>query len=243
MIQGVHVELTADTGAVRTILSGKIYRRIPRNRRPPLSKATGLSSASGDPLEVLGKADFEVQMGDFMFQQEIIVAEIDDESLLGLDVLLDHQDGPAIIDLSRNFILINDSRIPINKVSEKSQTRRVVLMDNYKIPPLSEIIARGMIQRNEKDFERPQEVYAIEPDPTFEIKNAVVVAAALVDSTKKVSIPMRIMNPSNNEANLKQDDVVGHAEICGEEDLKNLSLTGDSRGSQFSLHQENRSRR
>jgi hypothetical protein len=47
--------------------------------------ATGLSSANKDPVEVLGKAGFEVQLGNFIFRPEVIVAEIEDECLLGLD--------------------------------------------------------------------------------------------------------------------------------------------------------------
>ena len=70
----------------------------------------------------LGKADFEIQLGDFIFRQEVTVADIEDECLLGLDVLLDHQDGPAIIDLNRNFISINNSVIPFSNVSQRSNT-------------------------------------------------------------------------------------------------------------------------
>jgi hypothetical protein len=40
------------------------------------------------------------------------------------------------------------------------------------------------------------------------------VAAVLVNNKEKVSIPVKIMNPSNNEAKLKQNNVVGHAKIC-----------------------------
>lgn len=101
------MEFTADTGAARTILSEKMYQRIPRSRRPQLINATCLTSVNGDPLKVLGKANFEIQLEDLVFRQEIIVADIEDECLLGLDVLLDSQNGPAIIDLSRNLIYLS----------------------------------------------------------------------------------------------------------------------------------------
>lgn len=38
-----------------------------------------------------------------------------------------------------------------------------------------------------------------------------------MDSTDKLSVPLRIINASNNGVNLGQDEVIGPAEMCYEE--------------------------
>jgi hypothetical protein len=51
-----------------------------------LKKSNTLASADGKPLQELGKAIFDIQLGDLNFDIELIVADIEDEALLGLDV-------------------------------------------------------------------------------------------------------------------------------------------------------------
>ncbi|XP_062574023.1 uncharacterized protein LOC134235877 [Saccostrea cucullata] len=116
-IQGIKVEFTADTGAARTILSDKIFWRLPGNERPELKESSSLVAVNGDPLKVLGKAEFAVQLGNLAFQREIIVAGIEDECLLGMDILLDSQFGPAVINLNDSFISMNGCNIPFTKES------------------------------------------------------------------------------------------------------------------------------
>ena len=57
-VEGVDVWYTVDTGATRTILSERVYKRIPEEKRPSLCKGNGLplSRAGGHPL-----IDMEVQ--------------------------------------------------------------------------------------------------------------------------------------------------------------------------------------
>lgn len=56
-------------------------------KKPPLHKTTGILNACGREIEVLGEAKFTLKLGDFLTDQHIIVAEIDDDCLVGVDVL------------------------------------------------------------------------------------------------------------------------------------------------------------
>ena len=78
---------TADTGATKTVISDRVYRKIPEDQRPTLHPTTKLAGACGAPLVELGKALFDFQLEDFYIQHEAIVAEIYDEGLLGMDIL------------------------------------------------------------------------------------------------------------------------------------------------------------
>lgn len=74
-VQGIKVEFTADTGAARTILSDRFYLRLPRDKRPELTETMSLVAVNGDALKVMGKAMFQIQLGNFALQREVIVAD------------------------------------------------------------------------------------------------------------------------------------------------------------------------
>lgn len=164
-VQWIKVEFTADTGAARTILSDRFYLRLPRDKRPELTETMSLVAVNGDALKVIGKAMFQIQLGNFALQREVIVAGIKDECLPGLDILLDSQFGPAVIDLNESRILMNGFAIPCSKVSHRTYT--------YKVPARSGRIIQGMITRSEKEFDLEQQINFKEPNSTYEIKNAV----------------------------------------------------------------------
>ncbi|KAH3840323.1 hypothetical protein DPMN_113770 [Dreissena polymorpha] len=106
------VIFTTDTGASRTIISTKVYQRIPEGRKPALSGSTSLRGASGVPIKEIDKGLFELRLGEMLVQREAIVAEIDDVVLLGYDVLAKGAAGPADILLSRGVILLDGHEIP-----------------------------------------------------------------------------------------------------------------------------------
>ena len=162
-IQGIRVEFTADTGAAKTIVSDKMYQKLPRNKRPTLTiESMPLTSANGEQLRILGKADFKIKMEDLEFHQDLTVAEIDDECLLGLDILWDSQFGPAVINLCENVITLNNVDIPCTNVSQKNRVRQVLLMDDYTVPPRTERIVQAMISKSEAEMDLEHQTYIVE---------------------------------------------------------------------------------
>lgn len=57
------------------------------------------------------KAIFYITLGEFCFENEVIVADIEVEALLRLDVLLKAGWGPAAIDLSEGIMLPGGHRV------------------------------------------------------------------------------------------------------------------------------------
>lgn len=82
---------TADTGASKTLLSKRIYDKIPWKQRPSLSKSVHLVGASGKPLKEYGKAKFNLKLGDLCLLADAVVADIEDDGLLGIDILQKQQ--------------------------------------------------------------------------------------------------------------------------------------------------------
>ncbi|CAG2216172.1 unnamed protein product [Mytilus edulis] len=70
-IEGINVTFTADTGATRTVISTKTFRKILSSKRPKLQKSSSLASADGQPLKELGKAVFNLTLGELALEKEL----------------------------------------------------------------------------------------------------------------------------------------------------------------------------
>ena len=76
-IQGLPLYFTADTGSSKTIVSKKIYEKIPINKRPTLAHSEhSMTCAGGTILKEHGKAIFDLQLGPLKLSKEVIIADI-----------------------------------------------------------------------------------------------------------------------------------------------------------------------
>ena len=97
---------TADTGATKTIISDRVYNKIDPINRPELAKTSCLTGAGGTPISEMGKAVFSIHLGPVTLRKEVIVAEIEDEGLLGIDVLQNDDSGPADLLLTKGIMIL-----------------------------------------------------------------------------------------------------------------------------------------
>ena len=211
-IQGMKMTFTADTGAARTVVSAKIFHKIPLSKRPTLQKSNILASANGQPLTELGKGVFTIKLGKLTLDSEVIIAEIEDDALLGLDILMKGEGGPADIKLTEGIILLNKTKIPCIQIGQPETLRRVRSADHFVIPPKTEMIIDVFVDRFETDdFTKPQD-FLIEPHSYFIETHPVVMASCLVDIRNEVTNKIRLMNPFDYEIQVNQNTVVGEAE-------------------------------
>lgn len=209
-IEGIPLLFTTDTGATKTIISEKTYARIPPDRKPQLTKSPRLSGAGGTPLMELGKAVFEIQLGPLQLQREIIVAKIEDDALLGIDILQNEADGPADIMLSKGIIRLKGHEIPCIQEGMQSKARKVSCADYYEVPGYCEAVIDVYVERYEDDEESSCSEYLIEP--TGNHSYPIQVASTLVDIKDQVTNKVRVLNPFPDTAVLNQNAVIGRAE-------------------------------
>ena len=211
-IQDQPIIFTVDTGASRTVLSTNFFNKI-KSKKPTLTKSSSLSGAGGVPLVELGQAVFSLQLGALKFDKELIIAEIEDECLLGMDILQNDTEGPGDVLLSQGLIILRGVEIPVVQIGiDKNSVRRVVSADHFVIPGYSEAIIDVCIQRTEDDDDSDNTEFIVEPTQNFYDRYPLQMATTLVDIKNKVTTSLRIMNPFPNAVSINQDADIARAE-------------------------------
>ena len=224
-IEGVPVVFTADTGASKTVVSTEVFERIDRSRRPILSQAGGLKGAGGSMIKGRGKGSFSFSVGEYKTQVEAVVADIDDEALLGMDVLSGRTEGPADILMSKSQIIIDGVKIPCVHVREQQMTRRLIASDDVIVPVNSDAVIDVYVGSFEED-DADAVHCIIEPKSTFIETNHMMMASRLVDINQAPTCKVKVTSSNGRESLIEQNAVIGVAE----EKARMVSLNAAERG-------------
>ncbi len=190
----------------------KGIRQYGEGRRPELRRSSCLRGAGGSPIKERGKAAFRLTLGPLEIVSEAIVAEIEDDALLGYDVLSGGPKGPADILMSRNVIVLDGQEVPCVQRGRTLRTRKVTVADDVKIPGNSEALIDVYVERDEGDDADYGADYLVDPLDGFREKYQLVMASTLVDINQATTCRIRVMNPFPNEMGLRQDAEIGRAE-------------------------------
>jgi hypothetical protein len=96
-----------------------------------------------------------------------VVAQIDDEVLLGLDILMMGKKGPTEIKLADKCIIWNGETIPCTLVGDLRRVRNVSLADDVTIPGLSEAIVDVYIEKDPVSELCSNLEFLIEPSQSY----------------------------------------------------------------------------
>jgi hypothetical protein len=142
---------------------------------------------------------------------EAVVADIEDEALLGYDVLEGGSQGADIL-LSQNKIILDGIEIPCFQVGRSHTIKRVVMADDAHIPGRTEALVDVYVERNEGDDHDQNGKYIIEPTEQFVGRYHILMASVLVDINASTTCKVRVLNPFAHTVTLRQDAEVGRAE-------------------------------
>ncbi|KAH3721057.1 hypothetical protein DPMN_063972 [Dreissena polymorpha] len=184
------------------------------------------------PIKVMGRGAFRMQLGPVKRLQEAIVADIEDDVLLGYDVL-GNAESPADIILSRSIISLDGKDIPCIQ-KRLRQMRKVTVADDVLVPGNSEAVIEVYVEREEAD-DGGKPDFIIEATDMFQERYGLVLAATLVNINSAPTCKVGLMNPFPEEAILKQDAEIARAERIdsvvsvvvdkeSEDDAKELSI-------------------
>ena len=172
-IRGVNGIFTIVTGASRTVISETVYNKISATKRPPLTKSSTLIGADGRPLVELSTAEFSIQLGTVSFEKELVVAQIDDEVLLGLEKWMMDDRGPTEINLVNKLFTWNGENIPCKVVKDLRRMRIVNVVDDCTVPALSAVVLDVYVEIDQIDGLCSALEFLIEPSPCFMEKSPV----------------------------------------------------------------------
>ena len=217
---------TVDTGASQTILSKKVFEKIPPECRPRLvHSAHNITCAGGTTLKEHGKAVFSLQMGNLQLSKELIVADIGDEGLLGADIMQEDEMGPGDLILSQGIFRLRGVDIEILKVGRDSKVRKVTAADHFTVPGYCEQVVDVYVERFPEDDRASSRDVIVEPCDGFTDRYPLVMASTVVDMNSSPTVKVRLLNPSSDPVSIYQDSVIGRAERY--EDLSILVQSED----------------
>lgn len=140
LIRGQATHFLVDTGATVSVISTKVYDRIPKCKRPPLRESdTLLTGASGAEIKLAGSIKTNVVFGGRNFELDVLVADIPLDAVLGQDVLLP---GRCKLDLGSLTLQLGDLILHCWINDENAMVCRVLLAEPVTIPCGGEAVVK-----------------------------------------------------------------------------------------------------
>ena len=196
-IQEVLCRCVIDTGSNITIVRPDI---LGKNGTPvEVNPVEGcLRTVTGETAPVIGRARLRFRIGTFEAWQEAWVAEITDPCIVGLDFLLGHH---CQVDIAGATLKVEGQSIPLLRTSERNRPRccRVVATENVVVPPRSESIVLGTLTEVVSSSWG-----SVEAKKSINSPPDILVAGTLVNLRSPTSLPVRVMNLSDNSRRIKK---------------------------------------
>ena len=178
-----------------------------------------LKSVDDQTIHVMGQANVNIEIGGKWFQHLCIIAETANDGLLGVDFLKKHG---VVIDFSRNKVSCDGQTLLTRFKQLNNRICRVSLAETTVIPPSSRVILQGQTSKPLADG-----MWMIEPlshSPGYQT----ILTAKVLTHACGSSIPVELMNPSENKVKLERYTNLGYASRIQEEDLLCSLDTGSS---------------
>ena len=142
IIAGDEVNLLVDSGSDVTLLDPAVYNQIKAEHKPQLTEVNcSLNTVSGDRMESYGVADFELTLGQQIWQYPFVVAQMGSiAGILGNDCL---RENNCCLDMGFGTLKVN-GEVLLLRTERTGSCCRVRLMETVKIPAEHEFcVGRG----------------------------------------------------------------------------------------------------
>ena len=96
---------------MKTVISTRIFNQISQSNRPVVIKKGSLIHAGGEALASPGGCSISITLDKIKIKADVVIADIKDDALIGMDILNGVQGKPADIILSQNKILLDGNEI------------------------------------------------------------------------------------------------------------------------------------
>ena len=215
-IEGVPVSMLIDSGAAVTVISPNIYAKMPAQAKRGLSATKWrVRSASGDSLSVKGQVELELQTERSVWPLTALVADIQEDGILGLDYL-----GEAVIDCKKRTLSINNELTPLVEKPTSGPERkcfRIYLSETIELPERSEAWVKGNVGCKDQQ----EAVWLVESGNG---ENQIQVEDALTEQSEDGSVYLRVINNSDFPRKLRKGSKVAQCESVEVEPAGNIRM-------------------
>ena len=184
---GVKAKLLVDTGATVTLISTRLFHRIPEENQPKLSPfSRAILDAGGNCLPISGFGTFSAKICALSCKLDGVVADLSNDGIVGLDFM---DENECTIDVKKKKICIKGKRY--NLVKEGSfGCYRIVALNTVTIPTNQEVVIKGKVCVPEgESISLVQGL--VEPNEKF-VSAGTLVGRTLVKADTVV--PIRVLN-------------------------------------------------
>ncbi|CAG2240186.1 unnamed protein product [Mytilus edulis] len=131
-----------DTGASITILSKKFIDEINPSLLTKMNPVNiNLITATGDSAPFIGQIDVEICLGNYIYHHNVLVADISNEGIIGMDFLVTHD---YVLLSQKNKLKIKGEIIQCyHYASSAKSCYRVAIQETVDVHPNSEMIVSG----------------------------------------------------------------------------------------------------
>ena len=202
-VNNIPVTFLIDTGSNVSILSKDLVDQFPPDFHEEIQPTkTKLLSVTGEISPFLGKTTVTVEIGSQNVQQNVLIASIENEGILGMDFLTTHH---CDLMLSQQCMKLNGEKVRCFPNSREAQPTccRVAISEYVEIPPETEVVVQGFVTGT---VDR-RKTGLVEVDTKFLHKKGLLVAKALVCPSDGI-IPIRIANPYEEKFQINKHTVV-----------------------------------
>ena len=133
LVNGMPTRFLVDTGATVSLLSRAAYERMDQAHETSTGVDGEVVSTNGTLVKVLGQTRVQLKISDGAWEQDVIIADIHEDGILGMDFLLKHK---CIINLQTRAISIPGME-PI-KMERTAGGHNQAMVRSVSMHPLSE---------------------------------------------------------------------------------------------------------
>ena len=176
-----------DTGATKSIVRPDIVKHGKSLRKCNYT----LKTATGENVPINGAITDCIKFGETVYEHEFLVANITDQCILGLDFMDKYG---FIINFAGRTLKQGNMEYSLANEEAEASVRRVVLVDDVMIPPMSEYIVWAKLD----NYPKNQHIAVIEPrrEPSLDY---IMTGKSLVVTGPRQLVPVRMMNLSESE--------------------------------------------
>ena len=222
-IGSVKGKFLIDTGSSICVISEKVFDRLDSENINLQPTDRQVHTADGTCLKIKGACTLQIQLDHILFNQEFIVANIEESlGILGINFLDKYG---ADVKIGKKTLKTNQGKIRLHKHSA-DLCNRIQLCESVTIPPQSETYVKTYTVQD-----CVAHLNILQPTNRY-IEQGLLIGKTLVDTSQN-QMTVSVLNFSHKSVKLKQNASLGSIEpieeisICNDLDTEKVKVSTD----------------